>query len=238
MIRTETTIRNMLVALLGAGLAVGPAVASADSLLGRGAGEYKITYYWIVNESELGGTPSVPLYTVAGKPIAVVSDEFAQKVSLEGTGVLADGRVVNLHEECSFARYGWCFMEVDLEHAPFGYGSVGPLHPFRTIAVPESDLAAGTVIYVPQFDGMALPSDSGGFEFHDGCFVVEDTGYSLDGRHMDVFAHTETNYEILDRQLGGVESVDVFVDSPLCPGTAQALFNPAAWADSLLSLFR
>ncbi len=212
-----------------------PATADSQSLLGSGIGNFKLTYYWIVYEQEFPGRPAVPLYTTDGKVIAVVTDRFAERVTMEGTGVLRDGRIVNLHEECDFATHGWCFLDVDRDAAPFGYGSYDPLRPFRTLAVPSDEIPRGTVVYVPDFDGMPLPTDEGGFDFHDGCFVVEDTGWSLHGKHIDLFALAEAHYKALDERMKGRERVSVFLDSPLCPSSSSALYDPATWVEELAS---
>lgn len=212
-----------------------PASGDDISPVGSEIGDFKLTYYWIVYEQEFPGRPTVPLYTLDGKVIAVVSSIFAERVSMEGTGVLRDGRIVNLHKECDFATYGWCFLNVDRDAAPFGYGSYDPLRPFRTLAVPKDEIPRGTVVYVPDFDGMPLPSDEGGFDFHDGCFVVEDTGWSLHGKHIDLFALAEAHYRALDERMKGRERVSVFLDSPLCPSSSSALYDPATWVKELAS---
>lgn len=204
-----------------------------DDRIGSQLGQYKLTYYWIAFEKELHEPPEVPLYDKDGNVIAVVGPKFAKAVTMEGTGVLSDGRVVNLYDKCSHGTLGWCFFEVNKKIAPYGYGSKDPLRPFRTLAVPKEVIPTGTVVYVPMFDGMPLPSDEGGFEFHDGCFVVEDTGWSLKGKHIDMFALAQAHYETLNKQTEAKEEVNLFVNSPLCPSSAKALYDPAAWAEEL-----
>lgn len=213
----------------------GSADTKADfDALGKKVGRFKITYYWVVFQAEFKGRPSVPLYDKKRKVLAVVTDEFARRVSMEGTGILRDGRVVNLHEECKFAKYGWCFMMVDTGKAPFGWGAAEPLHPFRTLAVPNNVLPRGTVVYLPDFDGMPLPGAEGGFEYHDGCFVVEDTGWSLKGQHIDIFALSEDYYQALHKRVDAAAHVNVFVDYPFCPDKAVNLKDPESWARDLL----
>ncbi len=219
----------LLVVLLAAG------ASAEENDFGRCLGRFRMTYYWIVFEKAFQGRPSVPLYTTDGKVIAVVADAFAKQVSMEGTGVLRDGRVVNLHLECKPAKYGWCFLLVDKKKAPFGYGSHAPLHPFRTLAVPEGVVPRGSVVYIPAFDGMPLPGAEGGFEYHDGCFVVEDTGWSLNGKHLDVFALSEAYYRALHKRVDAATHVDVYFDSPFCPKSAEGLKDPETWARELLS---
>jgi 3D (Asp-Asp-Asp) domain-containing protein len=222
-----------LLAALLCGLA--PAGAKESEENGQTQGSFKLTYYWIAFEQAFEGRPEVPLYDLKQKVIAVVSDTFAEKVSAEGTGVLRDGRVVNLHKECRFAKYGWCFMLVNKDTAPFGFGSHAPLHPFRTLAVPTEVIQRGSVVYIPEFDGMPLPGAEGGFDFHDGCFVVEDTGWSLRGKHIDLFALSEEYYRILDEHMESITKVRIFTGSPLCPSRSETLYHPEDWARELLS---
>ena len=233
-------LRHLTLALAVFGLVCTASPAGADmkvdfDALGKKVGRFKITYYWVVFQDRFKGPPSVPLYNMKRKVLAVVTDEFARRVSMEGTGILRDGRVVNLHEKCAFAKYGWCFMLVDTGKAPFGWGSSEPLHPFRTLAVPNNVLPRGTVVYLPDFDGMPLPGAEGGFEYHDGCFVVEDTGWSLRGQHIDIFALSEEYYQALQKRVDAAAShVDVFVDYPFCPDKAANLKDPESWARDLL----
>jgi 3D (Asp-Asp-Asp) domain-containing protein len=210
------------------------AALAQDQGFGQPMGTFRLTYYWIVFEADFPGRPEVPLFDVKGKALAVVPAEFARRISMEGTGVLRDGRVINLHEKCRFAKHGWCFLEVDRRKAPFGYGSTAPLHPFRTVAALADVIPRGTVVYIPEYDGMPLPGSEGGFTFHDGCFVVEDTGWSLEGKHLDVFALSEEYYRTLHKQVGQQEKVHVYTESELCPGSAAALYDPSNWARELL----
>jgi len=236
MASTPGKLRTGLILVLLVSM-IAPLATADEERFGSSRGDFKLTYYWIVFEDDFQGRPSVPLYNVKHKVLAVVSETFASRVSMEGTGVLRDGRVVNLHKECKFARFGWCFFEVNKDTAPFGFGNHAPLHPFRTIAVPEEIIERGTVVYIRGFDGMPLPGDEGGFDFHDGCFVVEDTGWSLRGKHIDMFALSEAYYKVLHDRLGQTTRVHVFTGSHLCPDSSRALYNPENWAKELLETY-
>jgi 3D (Asp-Asp-Asp) domain-containing protein len=222
-----------VVALLPQACAAHAQDSGHDKRIGSELGKHKLTYYWIAFEKNFNEPPTVPLYDKDGNILATVGTKFAKAVTLEGTGVLQDGRVVNLMERCTHGTLGWCFFEVNKKVAPYGYGSKDPLRPFRTLAVPEEIIPSGTVVYAPMFDGMPLPSGEGGFEYHDGCFVVEDTGWSLKGRHIDMFALAQTHYETLHKATESKEEINLFVNSPLCPPSAKALYDPAAWAEEI-----
>lgn len=210
-----------------------PAGAHADPGFGDDAGQFRVTYYWIAFEREHKGTKDVPLINCEGEILAPVSDAFAKEISLEGTGVLEDGRVLNLQSEHPSAVYGWCFFEVDRAEAPWGWGSHVPLHPFRSIAE-NGYLPAGQTVFLPDFIGIPIPAADGGIDFHDGCFVVEDTGYTLDERHVDVFVLARAHYMKLHRLIGGKNQVQIYMNSPLCPPAAEFLYRPDKWARELV----
>jgi len=226
-VRTGFSILLALATLPAAGPAYG------DPRFGADAGDFRVTYYWIAFEREHRGTKDVPLIGCDGRTLATVADSFAREISLEGTGVLEDGRVLNLQERHPEARHGWCFFEVDRSEAPWGWGSRVPLHPFRSIAE-NGLLPAGETIFLPDFVGVPVPAPDGGIDFHDGCFVVEDTGYTLDGRHIDIFVLAEGHYKKIHRLIGGRSNLRIYTDSPLCPPAAEFLYRPDDWARELL----
>ncbi len=224
-------LRLLPLLLLLAALIPGP--ARGDPRFGHDAGEFRVTYYWIAFEREHKGPKDVPLIDCLGKVLATVTDSFAREVSLEGTGVLEDGRVLNLQEEHPEARHGWCFFEVDRSEAPWGWGSRVPLHPFRSIAE-NGHLPPGETVFLPDFVGIPVPAGDGGIDLHDGCFVVEDTGYSLDERHIDVFVLAEGHYKKVHRLIGGKYRLRIYTGSPLCPPAAEFLYRPDDWARDLV----
>lgn len=201
----------------------------------KNLGLFRVTYYWVAQEESHPGLPRVPLLDPEGRVLARVSDDFARAVTMEGTGILKDGRVINLHSKCPEAEYGWCFFLVDSTEAPFGYGTSKPLRPFRTIAVKDG-IPEGAVVYIPDFEGIPMPTDQGGVEYHDGCFVVEDTGWSLGDRHLDVFVLAEPFYKAIQAELGNRDRVTVILGAPNCPDSAAHLYDPTAWAKDIKDL--
>ncbi|MBI4580718.1 MAG: hypothetical protein HY718_13510, partial [Planctomycetes bacterium] len=60
-------------------------------------GEFKITFYWVALEEPAKDEPaSTPLYDPDGKEIGRFTDSFVRRVTIEGTGKLRDGRVINV----------------------------------------------------------------------------------------------------------------------------------------------
>src|SRR5262245_55103156 len=78
-------------------------------------GTFDLTYYWITSEDEFPGTADTAIYTPSCAVLATVPSAFADDLDLEGTGRLADGRVVNVDGSCSCARSP-CYAEVDADH--------------------------------------------------------------------------------------------------------------------------
>jgi 3D (Asp-Asp-Asp) domain-containing protein len=202
----------MLVAALAATLglaAEGP---------GRLLGTFRLTYYFVAEEKLPGDWP---LFAPAcSEVLAFTSREFHHALSLEGTGRLRDGRVLNYSEDCGCARAGHggrrvCYEEVDRSRYPWGIGArkgetLARLEPFRSVAVDPGLVAAGSVLFIPEWRGGRWPDGSP----RDGCFRAEDSGSGVRGRHVDLFAGKPTWAEAL--QASGPERVRLYADSPRC----------------------
>jgi 3D (Asp-Asp-Asp) domain-containing protein len=183
---------------------------------GASLGSFVLTYYWVTAEDDFPGTKDTTLYDDSCGVIAVVTSGFADSLSVEGTGRLSDGRVVNVSGSCSCATSP-CYGVVDAQH-PWGYGAQNnALVPFRSIAVDRTVIALGTHLYIQEFDGVTMPGDPsyGGF-VHDGCVSADDVGGGIVGKHVDFFAALEANYRTLDGELG-LNSVTVYAGGTRCP---------------------
>lgn len=70
----------------------------------------------------------------------------------------------------------------------FGEGVDGlKLVPYRSIAVDRSEIAIGTVIYIPAARGVKVILPSGESVLHDGYFFAADVGGAIKNNHIDVF---------------------------------------------------
>jgi hypothetical protein len=77
-----------------------------------------LTYYWIAHPEEYSSSgKKVAIKDCDGKKIASVSEDYADALVMEGTGVVDNG-IVNLGG-CSCSNYE-CFMEVDKKEDPYG----------------------------------------------------------------------------------------------------------------------
>ncbi len=139
-------------------------------------------------ESELVSiTPPemVTIYNGTCEPITEVTRDFAAQLSLQGTGKLKDGRVLNVWGHCR-CDHTPCFKVIAEKWGTAGTGR--PLQPFRTVAVDPKVVKLGTLLYIPLLEGRTMPGRApwGGF-VHDGCVIADDTGGGIDGNQLDLF---------------------------------------------------
>lgn len=162
------------------------------------------TYYYLAHENDYPGTKDTTLYDASCNPLATVSAAYSDAVCIEGSGKLSSGEVINYATTCSCGRPCSsgniiCYKKLPLSH-PWGEGAYGnALVPFRSIAVDQSTISLKTVIYLKEWDGVALPSVSGiGGFVHDGCFRADDVGSAIVNNHYDFFAGTKQMYQALE----------------------------------------
>lgn len=129
------------------------------------------------------------------KAIARVDRDYAQILSIQGTGKLRDGRIVNSAGACRCPRSP-CWAEVE---SAWGIGPVGRLTPFRSVAVDTKLIKLGTLLYVPELDGVRMPGKAplGGF-VHDGCVIADDRGGGIGGKEIDFFVGKKAYLQSLD----------------------------------------
>jgi 3D (Asp-Asp-Asp) domain-containing protein len=190
----------------------GPSDLSPGTLKGT----FQLTYYWVTMETDFTGADDTALCDVSANVIAMVPLAFANAIRLEGTGKLADGRLLNVGGSCSCSSgMTTCYIELDQTKYPWGLGVQNrPLVPFRSIAVDRMVIPYGTKVYVPEFDGVQMPNTYG--FVHDGCLLAADTGGGINGNHIDFFAAEKKNYQMLDNTLN-LNDVTVYVNPPRCP---------------------
>jgi len=160
-------------------------------------GTFKLTRYYMAEEpadpalasiapdDDAGGTT---LYDDRGcKKLATVSARFAELLDIEGSGRLRDGRTVNVSNPCH-CGHSPCYRSLS-DSAKWGMSALSkPLVPFRSVSVDPDVIPLGTVLYIPELDGMTMPGVApwGGY-VHDGCVVASDVGGHIVGKHIDFF---------------------------------------------------
>ncbi len=185
----------------------------------RKLGSFKLTYYYMAEQE--GGRKNVQLYDRKGcRRIARVSRKDAKQLALQGGGKLDDGRILIYagHCKCSGAP---CYKLAQESHE-WGTGvNDRPLSPFRSVAVDPSRVAIGTVLYVPELDGLTVPGHQpyGGF-VHDGCVVADDRGGGIKGRQIDFFVAKKVHYTAFSRR-HHIRRVNVFRGGERCKSLGQ-----------------
>jgi 3D (Asp-Asp-Asp) domain-containing protein len=196
------------------------------------AGAFSLTYYYMVYEAayifdsegqELPDYPTSPLLDTSCAPLATVATSFADAICVEGSGVIRDGRVVNLDNDCDCGHpcpngRQVCFQVLDPVAFPHGMGAMGnALEPLRSVATDTDVLAYGTVFYLPAWDGLVIPDvdDLGAF-VHDGCFRADDIGHGVDDYHVDIFAGSPGMWQALEWYLPTGSALPLYVDPGRC----------------------
>ena len=217
---------------MSAGSAGGSGEAGEDGAGGDGTsadrgtliGSFIHTFYWMEFESDYTGARDTELLDAGCDAVATVPKAFADRVCVEGSGRLEDGSLLNLEGDCS-CGYACeetdatvCFFREEEPDAAWGYGSAdNALEPLRSLAVDESEIPHGTLLYIPEWDGVSVPESQGiGGFVHDGCFRADDIGYGIDGRHYDFYAGTSELWDALEAVNPTNSTTTVYRDPPRC----------------------
>ena len=167
-----------------------------DENAGKLLGNFQFTYYWMAQEKRSKSAKKTPIYNSRCKPIAKVTQSYARRLAMEGTGTLRDGRLVNVSGPCECDRSP-CFFVIKQKEKRWGVGvAERPLSPFRSAAVDTKVVKIGTTLYVPELDGLLMPGVApwGGF-VHDGCLIADDRGGGVKGKQIDFFMARRPYYE-------------------------------------------
>jgi len=68
------------------------------------------------------------------------------------------------------------------------------LVPYRTIAVDQSKIPYGSIVYIPDADGVSIHINDSLTITHDGYFFAGDTGGAIKKNHIDVFTGTDDSH--------------------------------------------
>jgi 3D (Asp-Asp-Asp) domain-containing protein len=178
---------------------------------------FALRFYWLAmeegyREDEWWLEKQQDIYTRGGFYLGTFPEDYVRALRLEGSGLLADGRVVNYAGRCRYG-VGTCFEQLDRDTHPFGRGAGRrPLVPFRSAAVDPRLIPIGEPLYIPEFDGLMLPNGT----VHDGCVRADDTGGGIKKRKMDFFVVSYSNFRFLLRELWGVIWITPHIEHPRC----------------------
>ncbi len=190
------------------------------------------TYYYLANEADHHTPADTPLLSGDCDILGDVPQAFHDDLCIEGSGILRDGRVVNYASTCTrecFAaltcgrrrKYKICYSVLDPQRYPWGMGVEGrALEPDVSIAVDRRMIPIGTIIYLPELDGVIPP---GRTEPHNGCVRADDIGGAIKGNHIDIFAGTRQRWKAWERIFPTKSWFTAILYHPRCyntPGTA------------------
>jgi 3D (Asp-Asp-Asp) domain-containing protein len=197
----------------------GPAPRGLDDGARADRGErFENSYYYL--PAEPPGPLEAPLYDARCAMIALVPRSFHDDVCVQGSGRLVSGEVVSfVKRDCACAavcpRTGQhiCFDKLEPSRYPSGRGATGrPIRPLSSVAVDTSMIPLASRLFIQEFVGMPRPNGSP----HDGCFVAEDRGLRVVGRHVDVFTGDIETLRIWNAAVPTRRGVHVRVGDPRC----------------------
>lgn len=161
-------------------------------------GRFKVTYYWIVLETEYQGKREIPLYLDNGSLLGYFPRRFIQDFKKEGVARLKDGRLISYLKRKD---------AVKIVREPLGYGG-HTLTTLKSVAVDTHFVPLGSRLYVPQYERLYL----GDFGVHNGIFYANDIGSDVKGKHIDIFIGEKANLKyILSKSGRGSSLVDVYL---------------------------
>jgi len=119
-----------------------------------------------------------------------VSRAYRAALEMEGTGRIADGRVLNyagrVGGECRFVA----------TPSPWGFGVCEtPLVPFQSVAVDPARIPSGSLLYIAEFAGFLMPQGS----VQRGFFRADDVGSLIRGDRLDIFIGSQAELETVER---------------------------------------
>lgn len=207
-----------------------PDVPETGTLLGV----FRNTYYDFPAEFNYGfdgGARSI-IHDRDCSAIAEVPAGFFGALCVQGSGTLATGETVSFsRRDCSCAevcpRTGQqiCFDRLDQSEFPWGRGALGTaIIPLSTIAVDSSVIPLGTVVYIAEYDGVERHP---GGNPHDGCFVAQDRGMKVVGKHVDVFTGNPSVTEHWNRMVPSNEGVHVYTGTLRCSEPTASRSSPS-----------
>ncbi|MDI1429772.1 3D domain-containing protein [Polyangium sorediatum] len=201
-----------VVTITAQGSATGPAASF------RNGERFRNTYYDFPKED--AGPKNTTIYDASCKPLTNVTQDFHDRVCVQGSGRLSTGETVSFAKRdcdcasvCPRTSQKICFERLDPARFPTGRGALGKaITPLRSVAVDSSVIPLGTVLFIPEFKGVSLPE--GGR--HDGCFVAEDRGMKVVGRQIDVFTGDPAATIRLNALVPSNRGVRVYADDARC----------------------
>jgi 3D (Asp-Asp-Asp) domain-containing protein len=202
--------------------AVPPVIATRVARAGgRSLGTFRNTYYDFPSEGDFQGD-KLAVKNARCETIREVPRAFFETLCVQGSGTLAAGGTVSFAkrdcdcaEKCPRTGERICFDLLDAQSFPWGRGATGKaITPLVSVAVDSDVIPLGTPLYIPELDG--LPREPGGETRHDGCFLAQDRGVRVKGKHIDVFTGHSSITTLWNSLVPSNQGVTVVLESPRC----------------------
>lgn len=176
-------------------------------------GKLRPSFYWVAIEPKDKAQRTRKLFDEDAKLISAVSEKYYKSLLMEGTGRLANGKVINFKSRTKKSDGTWDIRwRVCPSTAPYGYGLNDiPLEAFKSVAVDTSVIPLGSKIYIPAAKGAQLPNG----KRHDGYFTAVDIGDLIKNKKIDIFTAFGDQSDIFGAV--GMETgrmVDIFLVGP------------------------
>ncbi len=204
-----------------AGHGTSPAPAPTSSATAATVERYRNTYYDFPHETEASSQGATrQIFDQSCQPIRKVSKVFHDQLCVQGSGQLSTGQTVSFAKRncpcaavCPRTDQKICFDLLDQKKFPHGRGASGTaITPLRTVAVDSDLIPLGTALYIPAYHGLRGPDG----QAHDGCFLAEDRGLKVKGRHVDVFTGSPSTTKSWNAAVPSNQGVRVIVGAERC----------------------
>jgi 3D (Asp-Asp-Asp) domain-containing protein len=184
----------------------------------RSPDPFRNTYYDFPAEGQ--GDKNAKVFDAKCTVIASVTKAFHDQVCVQGSGKLTTGETISFAArdctcaaECPRTGQKICFEKLDAKAFPAGRGASGKaIKPLRSVAVDTDVVPMGTILYIAEYDGLARPDGTK----HDGCFIAEDRGTKVKGKHVDVFTGEPSTTKLWNQLVPSNQGVHVELDAPRC----------------------
>jgi 3D (Asp-Asp-Asp) domain-containing protein len=195
-----------------AGAGPGPVDLVVDDAL------FRNTYYDFPREGS--GDRDTTLFDASCAPIVKVPQKFHDQLCVQGSGKLTSGATVSFAKrDCACAsvcpRTGQkiCYERLDPARFPHGRGATGgPITPLLSVAVDVSVIPLGTPLFIPEMVGVPRADGSP----HDGCFIAQDRGLRVVGKHIDIFTGDPSMTQAWNARVPSNLGVHVRIADPRC----------------------
>lgn len=221
--------------------------------------KWRLTYYYVSDQRQFSGSPSVPVYDKNGDILTRVEPAFFGQMSLEGTGRLRDGRLLNVAGANVNVRHSdyalvWERHKKILSKRPPGYsglvvksGQVVAASAFRWVSQEQIGVGFGSLRGKPLIPYRSLAADIGALKRHDPrwkgkggicplftrVFIKEFVGKECPNVDGTTFTH-DGWFEVVDTG-GGIfgKHFDVFVGTPMLAKAVKIPSIVNVWYDSI-----